>query len=82
MASQNPQSSQKLIFILRITGLVFALLGAVVYFDVASIGEAITKSDPELMKICGGSLVFIGIMDIILVPRILDLLRNHLLRKS
>ncbi|MBL8639628.1 MAG: hypothetical protein JNK24_04645 [Alphaproteobacteria bacterium] len=72
MASQTPQSLQKLTFIMRVTGLVFALLGAVVYFDVASIGEAITKSDPELMKIFGGSLIFVGIVDIILVPRILE----------
>lgn len=76
MASQNSQSLQKLIFILRITGLGFVLLGAVVYFNVANIGETISGSDPEVMKIFGGSSILLGIMDIILVPRILEKILN------
>lgn len=72
MASPDPQSLQKIILINRIMGLVFVLLGGLSYFNIANMGEALIGPDPESIKILGGSFVFIGILDIILVPRLME----------
>lgn len=72
-ASQQQDHQQKLTKRLRMTGGVFILLGLVLYFDIGGIAGALGFLENGVYRVLGGSVILVGVLDVVLVPRILQI---------
>jgi|GEM_PF-5214388 len=71
--NQPNQETQKIIIkTVRITGFIILLMGGGVFFNLGGIANQIGFSDDGAHHFIGGAIAILGMMDIILVPRILD----------
>ena len=76
-ASQQQDHQQKLIKLLRMMGGVFILLGLVLCFDIGGIAGELGFLEDGVYRVLGGSVILVGVLDVILIPRVLEIVTNN-----
>ena len=55
----------------RISGLAIIVFGLAIFFNIGNIAGILSLNDGSINKVLGGALMFTGLADIVIVPRIL-----------
>ena len=55
----------------RISGLAIIAFGLAIFFNIGNIAGILSLNDGGINKVLGGALMFTGLADIVIVPRIL-----------
>lgn len=64
--------------VIRITGVLFLVFGALVFFDLGGIADLVGLGDrPDMKHAFGGALMFTGLIDIVFIPRVIEQIKRR-----
>lgn len=72
----NNAQTDVIIRVIRIAGFSIAAFGLLFFFNIGNAAAFIGIDDPMTLKFLGGAMIVTGIVDIIVVPRVLDAVRK------
>lgn len=70
--SPSPQSLVRIGTIMRIAGVVLIIVGTLAVLDAGGLASLIGFTDPVTQKTLGGLLIFMGLIDFFVMPRVFE----------
>lgn len=68
----SPSQADKIIPLLRLMGVIACAMGLLFIFNVMNVGELVGLMEEGMHKYLGGILCIIGLIDILILPRIFE----------
>ena len=76
-ADRNPPLDQKakMIHLIRLSGGACIVIAMIIYLNLGGISDLLGL-EPDIQKMVATALIFVGFMDIVLVPRLLQMIKS------
>lgn len=73
MNNLTEDGQKRLIRLLRISGGVFIVIGGIFFADLGDIASLLDLQMDQMNRLVGGLMMLVGVLDVVLVPRILQI---------